>query len=123
MKGITVKKCIKISGKTIEDVAISINVSREHLTRLLKDDLDLDETYIQLIKNSGIELIDDVIKGDEKNLPDMETIKRFLTLNEKLVDMIYEKDAIFEKIINKGLDSGAIAWNAEKTELIEKKRK
>lgn len=56
MKGSSVKKSIKIAGKTIAEVASKIGVSREHLGKLLGDDLDVDNTYLEKIKNLGIEV-------------------------------------------------------------------
>ena len=62
MKGVIVKKAIKLHGFTQSDIAAAIGISREHLTRMLMSDID--ELYVEKIRGLGIK-IENVIKSDE----------------------------------------------------------
>lgn len=67
MDGDRVKTAIQASGRTIEQAATSINVSREHFNRLLNGKKPIPEKYLIKLKKIGVELPGDVIKSDNKN--------------------------------------------------------
>jgi transcriptional regulator with XRE-family HTH domain len=64
MNGDRVKAAIQASGRTIEQAATSMHVSREHFNRLLNGDRPIPEKYILKLKQIGVELPGDVIKSD-----------------------------------------------------------
>lgn len=65
MLGELVKKAIKQSGKQIGDIAVSLDISREHFSRMLKEDVP--DFYVQRIKKLGVDF-DNVILID-KSVP------------------------------------------------------
>lgn len=67
MVGELVKKAIKMSGKTQEEVAEGIGVSREYLGRLLKGVVP--EIYVDKIKIFGIDLSNVNISEQNKPVP------------------------------------------------------
>ncbi len=118
MKGSDLKKIAKDSGLTIDEIALKSGIPKRTVSSLYKKEY-VEKHYLDSVQF----LMQKDAKKETSTGPDEKTITLALQLISETVQMVKEQNAIFTKIINKGLDSGAIAWNAEKTELIEKKGK
>lgn len=86
MKGKLVKTAIKISGKTQQEAADFIGITREHLNKLLK--ADVPDEYITLLKNKGIEF-DNVVKSNTES--DIIVLKPSNSLHEGKALQFYLK--------------------------------
>lgn len=65
MEAKAVKEAIEASHRTIEEWAVSIKVSREHLTRLLNREGEFPKKYLTRLKTIGLQFPDDVTKSDQ----------------------------------------------------------
>jgi DNA-binding transcriptional regulator LsrR (DeoR family) len=118
VNGGVIKTAIKKAKKTQEEVADALDISREHLGRMLKSNVP--EAYVQQIKEMGIE-IPEVTKSDnqEDDLKGLTPVEMSLIQalniireNQEQVklnnDQWIEANKVLTKLLDKAVDQGII---------------
>lgn len=119
MKGYIVKKSIKLAGKTQAEVADSIGISREHLQRMLSTEID--PIYVEKIRAVSIQIVNVTESDENVTGPGKTQWDKLLNLFERTIDMIERDNKVMTRILETGLDEGAIRFDGNIKQSVTKK--